>query len=330
MEYDPDDPEGGTARGTPCGSDIDIHYDPANCGQGRDESDSWQAISGKAVLDYQITDDIMVYASFKRGFKSGGFSASLGNSERAERLCRPTETNDCSDPFNPGATHGAHVLDTTVDEEILLAYEAGIKTMWFDRRLRFNFSTFFYDYSDLQVFTLTVSGAGTIQTILENAADAKIWGGELDMFARPLPGLEVRLAGAWLSSEYKDFESAAFGGDHSGNELIGAPNYSGSGSIAYEINVGDGVARAQVSTSYSDKVHFYADNLPRHAQGSVWLLNGNFSYRLPDDRTEISLWIRNWNDKVYVTNIFDIAGFGLDQLGSSRPRMYGVTVRYDF
>ncbi len=215
LEYDPDDPEGGTAQGTPCGSNIDIHYDPANCGQGRDESDSWQAISGKAVLDYQLTDDIMVYASYKRGFKSGGFSASLGTQERADKLCMPTETNDCSDAFNPEAT-------------------------------------------------------------------------------------------------------------------FPAPNYSGSGSIAYEINVGDGVARAQVSTSFSDKVHFYADNLARHAQGSVWLLNGNFSYRLPDDRTEISLWIRNWNDKVYVTNIFDIAGFGLDQLGSSRPRMYGVTVRYDF
>ena len=94
------------------------------------------------------------------------------------------------------------------------------------------------------------------------------------MFARPLPGLEVRLAAAWLSSEYKDFESAAFGGDHSGNELIGAPNYSGSGSIAYEINVGDGVARAQVSTSYTDNVHFYADHLARHGQSAVWLLNG--------------------------------------------------------
>ena len=33
---------------------------------------------------------------------------------------------------------------------------------------------------------------------------------------------------------------------------------------------------------------------------------------------------------VYVTNVFDIFDFGLDQLGSSRPRMYGVTVRYDF
>ena len=193
VEYDPDDPVGGTARGTPCGSDLDIHFDPANCGPGRDESDSWAAISGKAVLDYQLTDDIMLYASYKRGFKSGGFSSSLSNSARRARICA---NPDCTETFD------SHVLDTTVDEEILQAYEAGFKSMWFDRRLRFNFSTFFYDYDDLQVFALTSVG-GTVQAILENASDATIWGGEIDMFARPLPGLELRVAAAWLSTEYK-------------------------------------------------------------------------------------------------------------------------------
>ena len=324
VEYDPDDPVGGTHRGTPCGSDLDIHFDPANCGPGRDESDSWKAISGKAVLDYQLTDDIMLYASYKRGFKSGGFSSSLSNSARRARICADP---DCTETFD------SHVLDTTVDEEILQAYEAGFKSMWFDRRLRFNFSTFFYDYDDLQVFALTSVG-GTVQAILENASDATIWGGEIDMFARPLPGLELRVAAAWLSTEYKDYESAIQEGpggtNFSGNEMIAAPNYSGSATIAYELNVLDGVARAAVSTSFSDEVHYKADNIDRAREGSVWLVNGNFSYRLPDDRTEISLWIRNWNDKVYITNVFDIFDFGLDQLGSSRPRMYGVTLRYDF
>ena len=164
-------PDVAVAQGTPCGADPDIHYDPANCGPGRDESDSWAAVSGQFVLDYQLTDDIMLYASYRRGFKSGGFSTPLSNGQRWGR-----------DP----ATFGAHVLDTTVDEEILQAYGAGIKSMWFDRRLRFNFSTFFYDYDDLQV-TVPAQVGGTIQSVLENASDATIWGGELDMLARPLP-----------------------------------------------------------------------------------------------------------------------------------------------
>ena len=184
-EYGPT-PDLGVAQGTPCGADPDIHYDPANCGPGRDESDSWAALSGQFVLDYQLTDDILLYASYRRGFKSGGFSSPLTNDQRLAR-----------DP----ETLGAHVLDTKVDEEILQAYEAGIKSMWFDRRLRFNFSTFLYDYDDLQVFSLTLVRGGGVQLILENASNATMWGGEIDLMARPLPGLEIRAAGAWLSTE---------------------------------------------------------------------------------------------------------------------------------
>ena len=248
-------------------------------------------VSGNFVLDYQLTDDIMLYASYRRGFKSGGFSAAL-------TTCEFT----CEGSFAPGppfdGTRGDGTdLDSTFDEEILQSYEAGIKAMWFDRRLRFNLSTFFYDYDDLQVFTLELVG-GQLVTVTENAADATIWGGEIDMMARPLPGLEIRAAGAWLSTEYKDYVSATAEGDLSGNELIAAPNYTGSGSISYELNLRGGVLRGLVGASYSDEVFYLADNIKRARQGPVWLVNGNLSYLLPDERTEISVWVRNWNDKV--------------------------------
>ena len=322
IEYS-DTPELATAQGTPCGPDPDIHFDPANCGPGRDDSESWAAVSGNFVLDYQLTDDIMLYASYRRGFKSGGFSAALTT---CEVTCAGSPLAGL---FMDGTRGDGTDLDTTFDEEILQSYEAGIKSMWFDRRLRFNLSTFFYDYDDLQVFTLELVG-GQIVTVTENAADATIWGGEIDMMARPLPGLEIRAAGAWLSTEYKDYVSATLEGDLSGNELIAAPNYTGSGSISYELNLRGGVLRGQVGASYSDEVFYLADNIKRARQGPVWLVNGNLSYLLPDERTEISVWVRNWNDKVYITNFFDISGLGYDQMGSSRPRTYGVTVRYSF
>ena len=310
-----DTPDVGVAQGTPCGADIEIHYDPANCGPGRSESDSWQAISGDFTLNYQLTDDIMLYASYRRGFKSGGWSTALTNSARRAR-----------DP----ATFGAAVLNTTVDEEILQSYEAGIKSMWFDRRLRVNFNTFFYDYDDLQVFALAVIG-GQITTLLENASDATIWGGELDVMARPLPGLEVRATGAWLNTEYKDYFSARRESDFSGNELIAAPNYTGSASISYEFDLWDGVLRTQLSTSYSDELYFAAaNNRNRSRAGGYWLVHGGLTYRLPDERTEISVWVRNWNDKVYLANHFDVSSLGYDLLRGGRPRHYGVTVNYSF
>ena len=308
-EYGPT-PDVGISVGHPCGPAPE-QQDALACGPGRDESHSWDAVSGQFVVDYQLTDDIMLYASYRRGFKSGGFSAPLGNDDRAVRLA------------------GGRSLDTTVDEEILQAYEAGIKSMWFDRRLRFNFSTFLYDYDDLQVFSLTLVGE-QFQVILENASDATIWGGEIDLVARPLPGLEIRAAGGWLSTEYSDYQSAALASDFSGNEMIAAPNYSGNGSIAYELNLVGGALRALVGASYNDEVFYKADNSKRSRQGPVWLVNGHLSYLLPDERTEISVFVRNWGDKEYITNMFDLAIFGFDQVGSSRPRHYGVTVRYSF
>ena len=112
--------------------------------------------------------------------------------------------------------------------------------------------------------------------------------------------------------------------------MIAAPNYSGSGSISYELNLWDGALRAQVATNYNDEVFYKADNSKRSRQGPVWLVNGHLSYRLSDERTEISVWVRNWGDKEYITNTFDLSALGFDQVGSSRPRHYGVTVRYSF
>ncbi len=308
-EYGPT-PDEGISSGHPCGPAPE-QQDALACGPGRNESDSWDALSGQFVLDYQLADDIMLYASYRRGFRSGAFGVPLSNDARMVRIA------------------AGKSLDTAVDEEILKSYEAGIKSMWLDRRLRFNFSTFLYDYDDLQVVTTVLIGR-RIRTILENASDAKIWGGEIDMMARPLPGLEIRAAGAWLSTEYKDFVSVTQAADFSGKEMMSAPNYSGSGTISYERNLWDGVLRGQLAASYSDEVFYAATNSKRSRQGPVWLVNGNLSYLLPDERTEISVWVRNWGDKEYIANFFDISGFGFDQVLSSRPRHYGVTVRYSF
>ena len=114
----------------------------------------------------------MLYASYRRGFKSGGWSTALTNSARRAR-----------DP----ATFGAAVLNTTVDEEILQSYEAGIKSMWFDRRLRLNLNTFFYDYDDLQVFALAVIG-GQITTLLETHLMPRSGAASSMSWPAPFPG----------------------------------------------------------------------------------------------------------------------------------------------
>src|SRR3546814_9243735 len=79
---------------------------------------SWTAWTPKIGIDYDVADDVMVYASATRGFKSGGFQLGDGR------------------PFLP---------------EYIWSYEVGLKSTLLDRRLRENVSAFSYDYTTLQV-----------------------------------------------------------------------------------------------------------------------------------------------------------------------------------
>jgi iron complex outermembrane receptor protein len=109
----------GTPQGTPCGPDAS-QFDPANCPPGRRESESWSDWSGNLTFDYDVAEDVLLFASYKRGFKSGGFSAPL-------TTCEFT----CLGGYAPGppwdGTRGdGTMLDTTFDPEILDAYEIGM------------------------------------------------------------------------------------------------------------------------------------------------------------------------------------------------------------
>ena len=80
-------------------------------------------MSGKAGLNFRLNDDVLLYAGFSAGFKSGGFNGSY------------IDTPGQEEPF---------------DEEILYAYEAGVKGDFFNSKLRANASVFYYDYQDMQ------------------------------------------------------------------------------------------------------------------------------------------------------------------------------------
>jgi len=82
---------------------------------------SWDDTTGRAVIDWRVTDDVLLYASYAQGYKAGGFNSA-------------SENND-DPPFEP------EEIDT---------YELGIKSTWFDNTLRFNGAYYDYTYDNLQ------------------------------------------------------------------------------------------------------------------------------------------------------------------------------------
>jgi len=213
-----------------------------------DNRKSFENVSFKVGLDYDLAKDVMAYASVSTGFKSGGFNGGFLS-------------------FDPGE---AAVQAQPFGEETLTAYEVGLKSRLFDRRLRFNAAAFLYDYKDLQLYTLINTGVIPL-TLLDNAANARIYGAEFEMVARPVDRLDVTLNLGLLHTEIRNFVSA--GTDYSGNRLALSPTVSFSGQANYEVPVSSGISLAfQPSLSYRSSQFFSADNSPLLRQEGYWLL----------------------------------------------------------
>ncbi|WP_417819111.1 TonB-dependent receptor [Tritonibacter scottomollicae] len=127
------------------------------------------------AINYQANNDLLIYASATRGFKSGGWNA------------RGTSAGELL-PF---------------DAEKAWSYEAGIKSELLDRRLRVNLSAYLLDVSDLQTPSAFTRANGSIAFITRNFADYENKGIELEINAVPVEGLNIFVAGGYQDDKYK-------------------------------------------------------------------------------------------------------------------------------
>jgi iron complex outermembrane receptor protein len=148
-------------------------------GGGISASKTWSKFTPKIGIDYRPTDDIMVYGSWSRGYRSGGFNG------RGQTVFSATT------PYDP----------ETVD-----SYEVGLKSEFFDRHVSLNLAAFYTDYKNIQQST-TISLAGGVgnETIVTNAASAKIKGVEADLTVRPFQGLTLRSSVGYTDSKFGGF-----------------------------------------------------------------------------------------------------------------------------
>jgi iron complex outermembrane recepter protein len=143
---------------------------------------SWSKFTPKVGIDYRPTDELMVYGVWSRGYRSGGFNG------RGQTIFSATT------PYDP----------ETVD-----SFEVGFKSEFFDRRVAFNVAAFYTDYKDIQQSTtITLAGGIGNETIVTNAASAKIKGIEADLTIRPLDGLTVRSSLGYTDSKFGGFVTA--------------------------------------------------------------------------------------------------------------------------
>jgi iron complex outermembrane receptor protein len=166
-----------------------------------------------------------------------------------------------------------------------------------------------------------------------------VLGAELEIQVRPLPGLLLQFGGGWLDTEFVDFQvnkattqSRARGNlvefDYSGHPLISAPKWNASGVVEYQIPLGRwGSLVPQYTFSYRSKVYLDPQKLDPISQEPITLHNARLAYRTPDGRFEVALWVENFTDKRYKTDVFDLS-LGQNAIIEvwNDPRMSGATV----
>lgn len=265
-------------------------------------------VSGRFAVDYQLTEDFLVYGSVSQGFRAGGFNGGANAS--------PLQLN-------------------AVEPETLIAYEAGIKSDWLDGRLRANITAFRYDYSDLQVTQfVTLPGAGAtggLVLTVDNAANAEVQGLEFEFQVRPVDQFEAGLNLAFLESEYQDYiiaRGTPSARDLSGNRLVGAPEMDASGYLQYTQPVPLGDLIFRLDGTHKGSVWFDADQRVAVAREVPSYTVFNASVSLNADDWTFRIWSRNIADEEYVVEAVDVRAQQFRQVYYGDPRTFGAELTY--
>lgn len=264
-----------------------------------DDKQSFEKVTFRLSLDQKLNDDVLAYASFNRGFKTGGFNL-----------------------LSPGAPG---YLPETLD-----AYEIGLKTQLFDRQVRFNAAAFYYDYQNIQAAVPRPGG-----TDVTNGPKAKVLGAEFDFEARVTPAFTLSGGVTVLDTKYTFYPNAPFisadgvltSGDAKGNKLLGASPITASLTASYEIDTGFGRITPAVAASYNDGYYFYSDN--RLAQPSYVIVNPSVTWRSRDDRYGVKVFAKNLLDETYYLQQSEQASL-TDVQREAPPVTYGVTLMASF
>jgi iron complex outermembrane recepter protein len=252
----------------------------------------------KASLTRNVTPDIMVYALVDKGFRNGGPNVNA-----------PSTTN----PFPP-----------TYAPDTLWNYELGTRTNWFDRRLQLDVSTFYIDWTNIQVRLGTASGLA----YATNLGEATNYGVESTALWHPIPALSFQGSFTYLNATLKQPFHSGANVEPAGAVLPGASKWNISGSVSYQLR---SLSLLQPSILLADR---FISGAPAGFGFVAPLSQGNFN--VLDSRisayikaVEATVFVNNITDRHGVTNASYYPGTPIEQY-IIRPRTVGVTLDYRY
>ena len=268
-----------------------------------DDSQRFNSWTPMGNLSLQLTDDLLLYTTWSRGFISGGLNF------------RPPAANPGLVPYDPAT---------------LSSWEVGVKSTWLDNRLRVNFAAFNNDYEDMQISVFRANAAGDFVNLFQNAGEATIRGFELEMVAVPLPGLQLSAGLGITDAEYDEFLDldpiTGITSDRSHLDLHRSPKRSLNASISYEFPAMEyGTLTLRTDYYMQSKVYLHVDNDEGLSQDQYGVLNARANFALSDGNTEIAAYVTNATERFYNRAAVALKQFlGVGYTAWGEPRMYGV------
>jgi iron complex outermembrane receptor protein len=280
---------------------------------------SYENISPRGVITFKPTNRNMLYASYSKGFNSGGFN-NFGN------VANPT------DPTNP--------LENS--SEKITSYEIGSKNDFFDRALRLNVSVFQTDYKELHIRQAVLTGGVAIV----NVPHARVRGVEVESLIRPVEGLTLTINGSYLDGKIlkgtltslpSNVGVIVLGQNQTvtnenvaGNRLTRSPKWQGYASLAYAIPAGFATITPSVTWRGQTKTYYLEtnQNSDQYVAAGWSEVDVRLGIAGEENKWEVALFGRNVLDKRYISQIVPFTGFPIATLNT--PRTWGANATFRF
>ena len=267
------------------------------------DNHKWNSFTPKLGVDYQWTPAINQYAYVARGFKAGGYD------NRAPTALAATT------PFSP---------------ETVTTYETGVKSDWWNHKLRVNADVFYNDYSDLQATALDPA-TGASQRF--NAAGAHTWGAELETSVKPLDGLSLQFNVAYLHAVYDDFLNAGGAGTNAaGKDLTYSPHWNASAAVSYVVPLQALPGQLKTNADIQFQTSSYANplNTDQFKVPTQKIVNANISYVSADAHWTTTFSVNNLLDQAFIQSASYSPGTTAYYASYNAPRTWLLSEQYSF
>ena len=301
----------------------------SSCKLIRQQSRNFTNTDVKLAINYDLSDDITLYASYTTGFKSGAWS--------------PDAPFSLPDPV-PDTISGVFL---PVDEEEVDTFEVGLRSNIWDNRLRLNITLFDNDYSDLQLSGTTDNGFTRF-----NVPEAATSGAELELTALLTPDWTVDFNIGYLDGDYESLDlSAAIGitntpasgrpdpsdpsavsqfiADATGYSLKNAPQWTSGLSSTYRTQALGLPMALTVDFAYQSESYNLVANIEEVKRDDAIISNARLAFGDPEDFLTFAVWAKNLENKIYYA-AGTSSGFAGNNVYASEPRTVGVDVTLRF